>query len=344
MVHARLEHAEGDPPPHIGERQRHAPMIVVGLGGDMHRAGGGERKLEPLLGAGLAGAAGDRDHHRALDAGPRRAAEIADAKAEIFESLERGGAAILNRDNPYYDRLRRHALEHEARVIGFGAAKGAEARLLEVDLRADGSDVKADILGETISYRLGAPGLHLVQNSLAVLAAVKLARANLASAARALSRWSAQTGRGERVVIDTGAGRLALIDETYNANPASMRAALATLALTPREEYPRRVAVLGDMLELGGQGPKLHLELAEFIDAAGVDVVFACGELMVGLYDSLPPSRQGGYAKTAEQLAPLLAKGVGAGDVVMIKGSFGSRMAPLVEALQRHFDTAGAQA
>ena len=274
----------------------------------------------------------------------RSVAEIADAKAEIFESLERGGAAILNRDNPYYDRLRRHALEHEARVIGFGAAKGAEARLLEVALRADGSDVKADILGETISYRLGAPGLHLVQNSLAVLAAVKLARANLASAARALSRWSAQTGRGERVVIDTGAGRLALIDETYNANPASMRAALATLALTPREEYPRRVAVLGDMLELGGQGPKLHLELAEFIDAAGVDVVFACGELMVGLYDSLPPSRQGGYAKTAEQLAPLLAKGVGAGDVVMIKGSFGSRMAPLVEALQRHFDTAGAQA
>jgi UDP-N-acetylmuramoyl-tripeptide--D-alanyl-D-alanine ligase len=274
----------------------------------------------------------------------RSVAEIADTKAEIFAGLMRGGAAILNRDNPYYDRLRRRAHEHEARVVGFGEAQGAEARLLGVDLRAEGSDVEADILGETVRYRLGAPGRHLVQNSLAVLAAVKVAGANLAAGARALSRWQAQTGRGERVVLEGKGGRLALIDETYNANPASMRAALATLALTPRTEFPRRVAVLGDMLELGGQGPKLHLELREDIDAAGVDVVFACGDLMAALYGALPASRQGGYAKTAEKLGPLLTEGVGPGDVVMIKGSFGSRMAPLVEALQRHFETAGARA
>ena len=104
------------------------------------------------------------------------------------------------------------------------------------------------------------------------------------------------------------------------------------------------MAVLGDMLELGGLGPKLHQELAEFIDAADVDVVYACGEMMRGLYDALPASRRGAYAKTSEQLAPLLTKGVGAGDVVMIKGSFGSRMAPLVEALQRHFQSDGAAA
>jgi UDP-N-acetylmuramoyl-tripeptide--D-alanyl-D-alanine ligase len=272
----------------------------------------------------------------------RSVAEIADAKAEILAGLERGGTAILNRDNPYYERLRRHALQHDARIVSFGETKGAEARLLSVDLRPEGSEVKADILGETITYRLGAPGRHFVQNSLAVLATVKVAGANLIAAARALSRWQAQSGRGERVVLATPGGRIAVIDETYNANPASMRAALATLALTPRTEFPRRVAVLGDMLELGGQGPKLHLELGEDIDAAGVDVVFACGELMAGLYASLPAGRQGGYAKMAAELAPLLAEAVGPGDVVMIKGSFGSRMAPLVEALQRHFEAVSA--
>jgi UDP-N-acetylmuramoyl-tripeptide--D-alanyl-D-alanine ligase len=271
-------------------------------------------------------------------------AEIADAKAEIFAGLEAGGMAIVNRDNPHYERLKRHAAEHGAKVIGFGEAKGAEARLLNVELGDEGSDVTADILGQTISYRLGAPGRHLVQNSLAVLAAVKEAGADLGSAARALDGWRAQPGRGRRIVIEAKDGRVAIIDESYNANPASMRAGLATLGLTPRAEFKRRVAVLGDMLELGGRGPRLHLDLLEFIDAAGVDVVFACGELMAGLYDSLPASRQGAYAKTAEQLIPALTKGVGPGDVIMIKGSFGSRLAPLVEALKRHFDTTGAAA
>jgi UDP-N-acetylmuramoyl-tripeptide--D-alanyl-D-alanine ligase len=274
----------------------------------------------------------------------RSVAEIADAKAEIFAGLKPNGTAVLNRDNPYFDRLRRHALSHEANVVGFGEARDADARLLSATLHADGSDVEADILGECVRYHLGAPGRHFVQNSLAVLAAAKLARASLGAAASALSKWQAQTGRGERLTLDVPGGQLQLIDETYNANPASMRAALAALALVPRNEFPRRVAVLGDMLELGGQGPRLHLELKQDIDAAGVDVVFACGELMGGLYAALPRSRQGGYTKTAAEIAPLLASAVAVGDVVMIKGSFGSRMAPLVEALQRHFLTAGVQA
>jgi UDP-N-acetylmuramoyl-tripeptide--D-alanyl-D-alanine ligase len=269
---------------------------------------------------------------------------IADAKAEILEGLVPGGAAILNRDNAYYERLRRHALQRKARIVGFGQMPGAEARALSVELGPDGSDVKADIMGEIISYRIGASGAHLVQNSLAVLAAAKLAGADLKAAARALAGWRAQTGRGARIVIGGKQGRVAIIDESYNANPASMRAALATLGLTPRSEFKRRVAVLGDMLELGGLGPKLHQELAEDIDKAGVDIVFACGEMMRGLYEALPPARRGAYAKTSDQLVPLLTSGVGAGDVVMIKGSLGSRMAPLVEALQSHFDTAGAPA
>ncbi len=210
--------------------------------------------------------------------------EIADAKAEIFRGLEPGGAAVINRDSPYYERLKAHALEYGARVIGFGEAEGADVRLLGVELRPEGSEVKADILGEALSYRLGAPGRHLVQNSLAVLAAVKLADADLKQAAAALAGLEAQAGRGARTLIEGPGGRIAIIDESYNANPASMRAALSTLGLTPRSEFTRRVAVLGDMLELGPEGPKLHLDLAEFIDGAGVDVVFACGELMGGAF------------------------------------------------------------
>jgi UDP-N-acetylmuramoyl-tripeptide--D-alanyl-D-alanine ligase len=274
----------------------------------------------------------------------RSVEEIADAKAEIFNGLEPGGSAIINRDNPHYERLKRHVEQHGTRIVSFGEAKDADARLLDVQLKPEGSEVDADILGERLSYRLGAPGRHLVQNSLAVLAAVKLAGADLAAAARAYADLRAQAGRGGRTVFPRVDGKIAIIDESYNANPASMRAALATLGLTPRKEFKRRVAVLGDMLELGNQGRQLHQQLAEVVDGAGVDVVFACGELMGSLYEALPASRRGAYAKTAEELAPLLAAGVGPGDVIMVKGSLGSRMGPLVEALKRRFDTEGDRA
>jgi UDP-N-acetylmuramoyl-tripeptide--D-alanyl-D-alanine ligase len=274
----------------------------------------------------------------------RSVEEIADAKAEIFHGLEPGGVAVINRDSPYYERLKARALEYGARIVGFGEAQGAEVRLLGVALEPDGSKVTADILGETLNYRLGAPGRHLVQNSLAVLAAAKLAGADLKRAAAALEGLKAQAGRGARTLIEGPRGRIAIIDESYNANPASMRAALATLGLTPRNDFTRRVAVLGDMLELGPEGPRLHRELAEFIDGAGVDVVFACGELMGSLYGALPASRQGAYAKTAEELQPKLLDAVGPGDAIMVKGSLGSRMGPLVEALKRRFDAQAALA
>jgi len=269
---------------------------------------------------------------------------IADAKAEIFRGLEPRGTAIINRDIPYYERLKDHALKHGATIVAFGETPDAEAHLRHITLEPDGSSVKADILGETIAYRLGAPGRHVVQNSLAVLAAAKVAGADLALAARALAGLQAQAGRGARNVFEAEGGRMAIIDESYNANPASMRAALATLGLAPRNEYRRRVAVLGDMLELGPEGPGLHRDLAEFIDGAGVDVVFACGELMGSLFEVLPTSRRGAYAKTAEELGPKLLEAVGPGDAIMVKGSLGSRMAPLVEALKRRFGTEAAPA
>jgi UDP-N-acetylmuramoyl-tripeptide--D-alanyl-D-alanine ligase len=268
---------------------------------------------------------------------------IADAKAEIFQGLEPGGTAIINRDNPHFERLKRHALSVGANIVSFGETEG-DARVLQAEIGVEGSDVTADILGETVSYRIGAPGRHLVQNSLAVLAAAELAGAEVRLAARALADWRAEAGRGQRSIIDSAKGRIAIIDESYNANPASMRAALATLGLTPRAEFKRRIAVLGDMLELGQEGERLHLELAPHIDAAGVDVVFASGPLMGSLYRALPSGRQGGYAPIAEELAPMLIAGVSSGDVVMVKGSYGSRMAPLVEALKRQFESVGATA
>jgi UDP-N-acetylmuramoyl-tripeptide--D-alanyl-D-alanine ligase len=267
----------------------------------------------------------------------RSVEEIADAKAEIFNGLVPGGAAVINLDNPHYERLKAHAIAHGAKVTGFGESEHAEARLEHVELLSDGSNVQADILHECVSYWLGAPGRHVVQNSLAVLAAAKIAGADLARAAAALAGLHAQAGRGARTLIEADGGRVAIIDESYNANPASMRAALATLGLVPRHEFGRRVAVLGDMLELGPEGPGLHRELAGAVDAAGVDVVFACGELMGALFAALPENRRGAYAKTAAELAPKLIAAVGTGDAIMVKGSLGSRMGPLVEALKRRF-------
>jgi UDP-N-acetylmuramoyl-tripeptide--D-alanyl-D-alanine ligase len=272
----------------------------------------------------------------------RSVEEIADAKAEIFRGLEPGGTAILNRDSPYFERLAAQARAHGARIVGFGEASGSDVKLEAANLLPEGSNVTVKLFGETVTYRLGAPGRHLVQNSLAVLAAAKLAGADLALAAKALENLHAGAGRGARIMLAAKGGRLAVIDESYNANPASMRAALDMLSLLPRCDFPRRVAVLGDMLELGPEGPKLHRELAEVVDGAGVDVVFACGELMGSLFEALPAARRGAYAKTAEELAPKLLEAVGPGDAIMIKGSLGSRMAPLVEALKRRFEAEAA--
>ena len=263
---------------------------------------------------------------------------IADAKAEIFEGLEPGGAAILNRDNPYFERLAAAASGEGAEIVSFGEDERAKVRLLNCDLSPAGSTATSDILGETVTYRVGAPGRHVVQNTLAVLAAVKLAGADLSAAAEALGTIHAPEGRGERFVIETERGPVCIVDESYNANPASMRAALATLGLTPRSEYKRRVAVLGDMLELGSDSPKLHRELAEAVDAAGIDVVFASGADMASLFEALPERRRGAYAKTSEELAPALLSSVQPGDIVMVKGSLGSRMAPLVEGLKRELE------
>jgi len=262
---------------------------------------------------------------------------IADAKAEIFTGVEPGGAAVINRDNPHYERLAAAARAAGIGiVIGFGETPGAQARLVSLALQPQGSTAIADIMGETVGFKVGLPGRHIVQNMLAVLAAAKLAGADLCLAAMALASLGPPPGRGVRTPLAVKGGPATLIDESYNANPASMRAALAVLGAHAATGRGRRIAVLGDMLELGGKGEEMHRDLAGAA-AGAADLVFCAGPLMRALFDALPTSRRGGWAPDAQALLPVVAERLRGGDVVMVKGSNGSRMGPLARALAERF-------
>ncbi|MDH3740025.1 MAG: UDP-N-acetylmuramoylalanyl-D-glutamyl-2,6-diaminopimelate--D-alanyl-D-alanine ligase [Hyphomicrobiales bacterium] len=267
--------------------------------------------------------------------------EIADAKAEIFAGVEPDGAAVIVRDSPYYDHLASAAkAAGVTEIVGFGRDEKAEARLGNAVLHSTCSCVTASILGEDVCYKTGAPGEHIVMNSLAVLAAAKLAGGDLAKAAISLAALSAPKGRGVRSKLAAPDGNFILIDESYNANPTSVRAALKLLAQSKPQKHGRRIAVLGDMLELGEHAAELHAGLADDIAEANVDCVFVCGKDMQHLWMKLPQAVRSRYAKTSAELSEPLLAAIGAGDVVMIKGSLGSRMGPLVDAIQNKFKPA----
>jgi UDP-N-acetylmuramoyl-tripeptide--D-alanyl-D-alanine ligase len=266
---------------------------------------------------------------------------IAEEKAGVFWELEPGGTAIVNADIPQADLLEQIAKSGPAgRVIRFGESLDADVRLISCALRSDVSTVDAVVMGQPVTYRLGSPGKHIVLNSLAVLAAVKALGADLALAALALGELRPPVGRGAQQRLEGPGGPFTVVDESYNGNPASMRAAIENLGRIPVAGRGRRIAVLGDMLELGPTGPQLHKGLAEAILGNGVDAVFACGPLMRGLYDGLPSTLRGAYAAQASGLEPLVLDAIRAGDVVMVKGSLGSRMGPIVKALAARFPAA----
>jgi len=262
---------------------------------------------------------------------------IAEAKAEIFEGLEAGGAAIINRDNRWFDLLRRHAARTQAQVLSFGAHEKADIRLVHGEYDDDGSRIEVAVRGETLHYTLAVPGRHLVMNSLAVLAAVHALGLDLDRAGKALAAMPALKGRGERFVLRLGKGEARLIDESYNANPASMRAALAVLAQARPQGSGRRIAVLGDMLELGADTARLHAALLEPLLDAGADLVFLAGPAMKSLWQVLPERCRGAYAEQASGLESILCGAIGVGDVVMVKASAGARLGPLVDALVQQF-------
>jgi UDP-N-acetylmuramoyl-tripeptide--D-alanyl-D-alanine ligase len=264
--------------------------------------------------------------------------KIADAKAEIFLGVEPDGAAVLNRDIAQFAHLKRRAKEAGvAHIVSFGEHAKADARLIKYALHPDCSTVVAQIFDAELTYKIGAPGRHLVDNSLAVLATAVLAGADLALAALALAELKPVAGRGAPMEIDLAGGTALVIDESYNANPASVQAALALLGHAKLGPHGRRIAVLGDMLELGPKGPLLHRALAKPIAENSVDLVFCCGKLMRSLWQALPPGRRGGYAEDSAALEAQVVPAIRAGDVVMVKGSFSSHMAPIVKALQRMY-------
>jgi UDP-N-acetylmuramoyl-tripeptide--D-alanyl-D-alanine ligase len=260
--------------------------------------------------------------------------EIADAKAEIFQGVVNGGDVILNRDNAYFDRLEQAAqaagLEN---VHSFGQHAKAEFRLAEFDGAAELSTVWVSFHGETREVTIGAPGRHLAENAMAVLAAVSLVGADIDAAIEALANLSAVKGRGARHKLKISGGSLTLIDESYNANPASMRAAISVLASSQPQYDGRRIAVLGDMLEMGEFAPSVHVDLAGPLLAAGVEHVWLAGPEMVALRDALPETVSVVYLETTAEMANFVTTEVRAGDVVMVKSSLGIGFGKIVSAL-----------
>lgn len=259
-------------------------------------------------------------------------AEIAEAKAEIFSGLAPGGVAIINRDSEFFDLLALRAAG-AGQVIGFGAGPQAQARLIKAAHHADCSCIAAEICGQKLTYKIGLPGEHWAMNSLAVLAAVSALGADLALAALSLGEMQPLAGRGRRYQLPVGDGNFTLIDESYNANPGSMAAALRSLAGQIAHGRGRRIAVLGDMAELGEAAPRYHADLASQILGGGIELTFTAGPQMRALADALPAALLGAHAASAGALAPLLAQALRPGDVVMVKGSNSSGMRAVVSAL-----------
>ncbi len=272
-------------------------------------------------------------------------AGIARAKAEILPGVARGGAAVINADAPHADILLETARRQVGirRVITTGSGEDADVRLLKAmnDARSGMVSVQALVQGEEVSFVVGMAGEHMARNALIVLAMAEVLGLDLVPVMGALRRMQPLPGRGRRHRLALPGGEVLLIDESYNANPASMRAALALLAEVAPQGRGRRIAVLGDMLELGEQGAALHAGLADAVQDAGVDVLCTVGPLMRHLRDALPERLRGPHADAAAEMVAPLKEMLRAGDVVMLKASNGTGLGHVVRALREAFPTEG---
>lgn len=259
--------------------------------------------------------------------------DIARAKAEIFGGLPAGGAAIIPHDSIHADLLASAAIAAGARVVRFGTGDGADVRATHVALHPDCSCVTARIGSETLTFKIGMAGSHWVNNALAVLAAVQAAGGDLALAGLALADMNGLPGRGRRLRVSAGAGQAIIIDEAYNANPASMAASLAVLRDVTPERHGRRLALLGSMKELGTLSDEFHANLAPDVVAAGVATAILVGAEMKPLAAALNRRidvRHVADAKAAlAELSPLIA----ADDVLLVKGSNSIGLAGVIDAL-----------
>ena len=261
-------------------------------------------------------------------------AAIAAEKGDIIAGIAPGGTAILPADSAFLPAMTARARDAGLQVMTHGEAEGADARLLSYQASAVGGDAEIMLAGQRLSLRLGTPGHHVALNACAVLAAVKALGLAPDTAAHALADFTAGAGRGALRRIAVAGGEALLIDDSYNASVASVRAGLAVLAAQPAT---RRIFAFGDMLELGAEGPAQHAALAQ--DAEKIcDLVFCCGPLSTHLFAALPAMQRGGHFQDSTSLAPALRAALKPGDAVLVKGSLGSRMGVIIKTL-----TAGEQ-
>lgn len=260
--------------------------------------------------------------------------QIAEAKCEIFEGLPAsGGVAVLNRDNVQFHYCVERAEAAGARIVTFGRSEDADVRLIGTESGPEGSNVVIRVAGRQIVYRIDGVGPHWAFNSVGVLACIHGLGLDVQTAARAIRTVTAKPGRGQQQLIPVGGGSLLLIDESYNASPASVGAALDVLAMIRPASTGRRIAILGDMLELGERAEKLHLDLVTKVGTAA-DLVFTVGPMMEKLAAALPPAMSAGHAASVEELTRMALDEIRPGDVVLVKGSLGMAMAPVVRAIR----------
>ena len=258
-------------------------------------------------------------------------AGVARAKAEIFEGIAAGGLAVLNADNRWFEILSAAARAKGAEVAAFGVGSACDAQLVDFAAQDSGARVKARLRGREIEIVLRQTGAHWGLMSLAALLMMEALGVGLDDSLTALASFDPLEGRGAEKAVALAGGAFTLVDESYNANPVSVAAALRTLGLRPTAG--RRIVVLTDMLELGPDASAYHAALAAEIEAAKVDAVFCAGPLMEALWQALPPCRRAGYAQTAADLVPLATAAVAPGDVVMVKGSKASNAWTVAAAL-----------
>lgn len=271
----------------------------------------------------------------------RNIEEIAAAKAEIFEGVTADGHVLLNRDNSQFDYLENIAIACRiANIHSFGVHAKADFRLVDYQSEGDSATFWAGIGGRTVEVNLRAPGRHIAENAVAVLAAAHLAGADLDKVVAAFGGVSATKGRGQRHHLRIDGSAFTLIDESYNANPASMRAAISLLAAALPGEGGRRIAILGDMLEMGDHSAAVHAGLAEALKAAGIADIWLAGTDMAYLRDALGDEDQTVYRETADELTAHVLENVRPGDVLMIKSSNGTGFGRIVSALTTNFPAA----
>ncbi|MEY8842015.1 UDP-N-acetylmuramoyl-tripeptide--D-alanyl-D-alanine ligase, partial [Cribrihabitans sp. XS_ASV171] len=258
-------------------------------------------------------------------------AGIAREKASIVEGLEPGGIAVLNADVEEASILRHIAEDAGARILDFGR-NAKSYRMLRVDVDADATHAEAQAHGRSVTLELGCSGAHFAMNALGALAVCSAMGADEATSLAALESWRPYRGRGQRERIKLAGGTVELIDDSYNANPASMRSTLSVLAATGGA---RRIAILGDMKELGPQAEAMHAELSRHEGMARVDAVHCIGPLMRALHEVLPEAKRGAWTESSAEMADRLPSLLSPGDIVLVKGSLSMDLASVVDALRK---------